>query len=128
MSVTVPIEQARIPLDAEQAKALLDCVPDPVLVMGADGAILYGNRPGRELEAWIRLDGPARNLAAELSAMKDSAGAGDPKNAVTVLRSASQVRRYRITSQVLPTVGGPDAIALVLSLVADHEQDPLHLP
>jgi signal transduction histidine kinase len=121
--MTAPIEHDRMPLDAEQLMALLDCVPHPVLAIDADGVLLYGNSSSRELEAWIKRDGPARNLLAELSVLTGSAKSSGP-TPMAVLQSASEVRMYQVTSRPLAAPGGHGATALILSLAAD--KDPLH--
>ncbi len=118
---TVPLERDRMPLGAEDLEALLDCVPHPVLLIGADGALIHGNDSSRELHAWMKQEGRARDLAAELCAMAGIAGPVDSPLPMIALKSAAEVRRYRVTSQTVGKSG-----AKMISLAPELDKDLPH--
>jgi signal transduction histidine kinase len=108
-------------LDSESVNGLLDCVPCPVLLWRANGSVIHANSAARALEAWMKSDNPALDLASALAPvmLARSDDSGKHTIPVSIRRSPTHVRNYQATVRRV----SPEAMAVALSLVAEREND-----
>jgi signal transduction histidine kinase len=110
--------QPRLPAGVDFGK-LLNCVSDPVLIVGGDGRV-WLNAPGRELDNWLKSDDPSRSLEAEVRPAMPADLAppdthGDHKTMTLALKKRSgEEHSYRALILHAASEPGDSVVACVL--------------
>ena len=124
------IERDDFPLAGAAVNTLLDCVPGPIVLMRADGAVIYRNASAHELDAWVKSGESSHDLSTELlpaiQAMHLGQNASPQTTSVTLRQSPLKVRHYRVTLQLVSIPLDSAVIMLALSLFADLDDDASH--
>jgi signal transduction histidine kinase len=110
-------EAHRVMLDAIAVPRLLDCLPNPVLIIQGEAAWL--NAPAEELNDWLKRGDPSRSLETELrlalqSTVPPVSLANSTRIALSLKKATGDERAYRVVMLDASRESGAGSVAFVL--------------